>query len=576
MKDIFKAMGVVVASDRSLVETTNTEFAQGQKIDNSQPVRKGLGMSAYDTLQSQLAKGGISVMGEVELKRVSPHAKEEDESAEDRREREAKADKKFKEESAKKYSYEDSLKNTHGENWHDDVHESADEVSQSYEVDREFEGEKRPAKKRDCWETRGDAQGEKSYEYDFKSMSAEDYLFLKAMGENFEKAEKKLEKRFPMPPKKPSMTLKIQPKSPEEAKVQRQLKREQMGLPVKKSIENTLDSLIEMLPDNNDPSLIANIHENSEGMNEKRVAKGRCWEGYKPVKGKAPYSEGSCAKKGMETDYDHDGKLDQHEKDHAEMKKLMSKKAKKSEDEDDMDKCGMNKAKTAVGKKISKLVGEGKPQKQAVAIALQMERTGKLGSQGGYKKSFVKASGPGGMIFDFGTSTGNPIADSATALLNANADYIQSQNADYQSNAYQSALMKFVTAGEAAYMGQTTPFGNITEQGASMINKPMDQQVKEAYERGEFGGGATSVPGMAKSSPVVANATNLPQDRSIPNIPNFEKSNTTVGGVQVHAQSPTDAAVIEMMKGYFEGQNDSDGFVADVGTTGKVSVIAGE
>jgi hypothetical protein len=126
-------------------------------------------------------------------------------------------------------------------------------------------------------------------------------------------------------------------------------------------------------------------------------------------------------------------------------------------------------------------------------------------------------------------------------------------------------------------MQQTTPFGHITEQGASMIDKPMDQQVKEAYERGEFGG-STKVPGMAKSAPIVVDAQTStimpPPDRSIPNIPDFQKSNTNVGGVQVHAQSPTDAAVIEMMKGYFEGQNDSSGVVADAGATGKVSVTA--
>ncbi len=37
-------------------------------------------------------------------------------------------------------------------------------------------------------------------------------------------------------------------------------------------------------------------------------------------------------------------------------------------------------------KKISKLVREGKSQDQAVATALNMERKGKLGPKGGYKK----------------------------------------------------------------------------------------------------------------------------------------------------------------------------------------------
>lgn len=41
--------------------------------------------------------------------------------------------------------------------------------------------------------------------------------------------------------------------------------------------------------------------------------------------------------------------------------------------------------KTAVSKKISHLVHEGKPQKQAVATALSMQREGRLTPSGGYK-----------------------------------------------------------------------------------------------------------------------------------------------------------------------------------------------
>lgn len=41
---------------------------------------------------------------------------------------------------------------------------------------------------------------------------------------------------------------------------------------------------------------------------------------------------------------------------------------------------------SAVGKKIAKLVREGKPQKQAEAIALQMNRSGRLTAEGGYKR----------------------------------------------------------------------------------------------------------------------------------------------------------------------------------------------
>ena len=39
-----------------------------------------------------------------------------------------------------------------------------------------------------------------------------------------------------------------------------------------------------------------------------------------------------------------------------------------------------------VSSKVSKLVNEGYPHEQAVAIALQMERSGRLGPHGGYKR----------------------------------------------------------------------------------------------------------------------------------------------------------------------------------------------
>ena len=41
-------------------------------------------------------------------------------------------------------------------------------------------------------------------------------------------------------------------------------------------------------------------------------------------------------------------------------------------------------AKTPVGYKISKLIREGVPQKQAEAMALEMDRQGRLGPRGGY------------------------------------------------------------------------------------------------------------------------------------------------------------------------------------------------
>lgn len=58
--------------------------------------------------------------------------------------------------------------------------------------------------------------------------------------------------------------------------------------------------------------------------------------------------------------------------------KLQEKELKEYEDAE--------KSEGAVGKKISKLVHEGKPQKQAVAMAINMKREGRLTSSGGYKR----------------------------------------------------------------------------------------------------------------------------------------------------------------------------------------------
>ena len=44
----------------------------------------------------------------------------------------------------------------------------------------------------------------------------------------------------------------------------------------------------------------------------------------------------------------------------------------------------------AVSKKISKLVHEGKPQKQAIAMALSMKRAHRLTKEGGYIRAKSK------------------------------------------------------------------------------------------------------------------------------------------------------------------------------------------
>ena len=44
-------------------------------------------------------------------------------------------------------------------------------------------------------------------------------------------------------------------------------------------------------------SYSSSSESDGEGNRRSKKKKGRCWKGYEPVPGKAPYSEGSCRKK---------------------------------------------------------------------------------------------------------------------------------------------------------------------------------------------------------------------------------------------------------------------------------------
>lgn len=142
------------------------------------------------------------------------------------------------------------------------------------------------------------------------------------------------------------------------------------------------------------------------------------------------------------------------------------------------------------------------------------------------RKSFIKSAGPGGLMFDFGGVTGNPIADRATALLNQHSDPVQAANAAYVQESYQKALGDFVTKGEQEYAQTATPFGHVQKDNARMLDKSFDQQVEEAFKKGEL----DNQPG----TPAVKNE--------------FNKTEMKLGGQVVKATSETDAALIEMMK----------------------------
>lgn len=89
------------------------------------------------------------------------------------------------------------------------------------------------------------------------------------------------------------------------------------------------DVMNKLSSDEKKEKVLQKLREKDKNKAEKA---GRCWEGYKPVKGKEPYSEDSCVKKAEhynKYDYDKDGKLDAHEKHHKKLAREHKKMKKK-------------------------------------------------------------------------------------------------------------------------------------------------------------------------------------------------------------------------------------------------------
>jgi len=159
---------------------------------------------------------------------------------------------------------------------------------------------------------------------------------------------------------------------------------------------------------------------------------------------------------------------------------------------------------------------------------------------------FLAQAGPGGYRFDFGPMTGNPLADNATMLLNRHADPVQAQIASQQSSQIDKALESWVTKGEIGHTG--SEFGQPDAGWKDQMNKPMDQQVEEAYKSG-------ALIGKGPSS-----------------INKFNEVQGVVNGEVVKASSPTDAAVLEMYKAEMASMNEPGAIVADARFGGSQSV----
>lgn len=138
--------------------------------------------------------------------------------------------------------------------------------------------------------------------------------------------------------------------------------------------------------------------------------------------------------------------------------------------------------------------------------------------------------GEGGIIFNFGNSTGNPIADNATRMLNLHSDPVQAQIAVYQRESFAKALTAFVATGDDP--AAQAPSNGMHSEWGQQFSKSLDQQVVEGIKSGQIPVEG-HLPGAAPGQQIAGE---------------FNKSRMVVNGEEVVGQSETDAAVIEMMK----------------------------
>lgn len=148
-----------------------------------------------------------------------------------------------------------------------------------------------------------------------------------------------------------------------------------------------------------------------------------------------------------------------------------------------------------------------------------------------YYKSYIKKSGPGGIIFDFGPDTGNAIADRTTRLLNEFSDPGQEKNAILQKSQIENAFNKYVELGEYRY---------------DEYRKSLDPNHIDLH-KGK--GTAQIIEDMAKSGQLDCEDENQKFVVPAGMKGSFNKSEMVLNGQKLVAQSETDAAVIEMAKG---------------------------
>lgn len=184
--------------------------------------------------------------------------------------------------------------------------------------------------------------------------------------------------------------------------------------------------------------------------------------------------------------------------------------------------------------KLETLKDNGHTNTDDVRDAINPLKTGTIAT----KRSMIKAIGPGGVQFEFGNITGNPIADVYNEIFQKNIEPQQAGIAQNSKEIHDKAAAEFIKKGEEKYMANYN-----------------EEQVVDTVKAEETGGGGSLIrPDSELRNQILGTKLNI-------------------GGESVQAKSETDMYVLKQHEDMFKGMEEDGGMIIDATRTGNGVVI---
>lgn len=189
------------------------------------------------------------------------------------------------------------------------------------------------------------------------------------------------------------------------------------------------------------------------------------------------------------------------------------------------------------------------------------------------RKSFVAAQGPGGIVFDFGPTTGNPVADNFAKALNMFPEPQQESIIRGQNESYSKALGEFVKLGESKFNAKNSEVstnGDFHPEAKKSLTGSFDEQTVEALKKGHINVEEGFVPEANRGGTL--NTSN--EGPALTN--KFNETEITMGGRVIKATSETDQALIEAMRKSFQDDDSSGTVISTQGVGVMIDAVTGK